>query len=110
MDNRTTNRPFSYLRPNMPVRPLGPSPFPSGQYLPQPGYVYGAEMPRRESAAAVPSAQYAACPSHGAIVGNTGATAQPQQAPKIPAAKVPSTKTSAVRGRSAPVERRTVVQ
>ncbi|KAH8022135.1 hypothetical protein HPB51_022017 [Rhipicephalus microplus] len=101
MDNRTINRPFSYLRPNMPVRPLGAAVLPSGQYLPQPGYVYSAETPQRESGAAVPSEQYATSPSHRAIVGNTGATTQPQQAPKAPAANVPSTKTSAIGG-SAP--------
>ncbi|KAH7947821.1 hypothetical protein HPB52_016149 [Rhipicephalus sanguineus] len=63
------------------------------------GYVYGAEMPQREAVAPVPSAQYAACPTHGAIVGNTRTAAPPQQqAPQFPAAKVPSTKTSATGG------------
>ncbi|KAH7938421.1 hypothetical protein HPB49_023255 [Dermacentor silvarum] len=96
MDNRTINRPFSYLRPNtpMPTRNLERAVFPSGQRLPEPGCVVGAEVTPGEVMATLPSAQLAAIPREYAAVDNAAATAP--QTSQIRAAKVPPTKTSTV--------------
>ncbi|KAH6929024.1 hypothetical protein HPB50_022483 [Hyalomma asiaticum] len=98
MDNRTINRPFSYLRPNtpIPIRHLGRPIFPSYQYLPEQGYMPAADTPQGPSAAAVRTAETIAHPSHAAIVSNAGAAARPQ-AVQVPADKPQSTMTSAIR-------------
>ncbi|XP_065305417.1 phosphate-regulating neutral endopeptidase PHEX-like [Dermacentor albipictus] len=95
MDNRTINRPFSYLRPNtpMPIRNFERAVLPSGQRLPEPGCAVGAEITPGEARATVPSAQCIASPPHSPV--DNGVAAAPQTA-GIRVANVPSTKTSPI--------------